>query len=63
MAQQRPESIDPSTKGKLVQLQLLRLIAASLVVVTHITFYILDRLDKTAHEWHAGVVGVPIFLC
>lgn len=42
-------------------LQVLRGIAAFLVVVTHSGFYASERLDKGFHFWSRGAVGVDIF--
>lgn len=42
-------------------LQILRFVAAAFVLLTHITFYILERVDGSQLIWHVGEVGVPIF--
>jgi exopolysaccharide production protein ExoZ len=42
-------------------IQILRFVAAGLVLITHITFYIHERLDPNFSVWHNGEVGVPIF--
>ena len=42
-------------------LQILRFFAAALVLVTHITFYIHERMMTSVEIWHNGEVGVPIF--
>ncbi|MDY7547887.1 acyltransferase [Glaciimonas sp. CA11.2] len=42
-------------------LQILRFVAAALVLVTHITFYIHDRINLGSGVWHGGESGVPIF--
>lgn len=42
-------------------LQMLRFFAAAFVLLTHITFYIHERVDSTIGVWHVGEVGVPIF--
>ncbi len=42
-------------------LQILRFVAAALVLVTHITFYIHERIDSSFAVWHSGEIGVPIF--
>jgi exopolysaccharide production protein ExoZ len=41
--------------------QILRFVAAAMVLCTHITFYIHERIDKTFSVWEAGGAGVPIF--
>jgi exopolysaccharide production protein ExoZ len=41
--------------------QILRFVAAALVLITHISFYIQDRLDPAAPTWSAGVAGVSLF--
>ncbi|WP_436905916.1 acyltransferase family protein [Acinetobacter johnsonii] len=42
-------------------IQVLRLIAALLVVITHITFYNHERLDQNVSIWSFGAIGVDIF--
>ena len=42
-------------------IQALRFIAALLVVVTHATFYVHERLDKDLPVWSLGAIGVDIF--
>lgn len=42
-------------------LQMLRFFAAAFVLLTHITFYIHERVDNNIEIWHVGEVGVPIF--
>jgi len=42
-------------------LQILRFVAAALVLVTHITFYIHERIIGEVEIWHGGEAGVPIF--
>ncbi len=42
-------------------LQMLRFFAAAFVLLTHITFYIHERVDNSVGVWHVGEVGVPIF--
>lgn len=42
-------------------IQVLRLIAALLVVITHITFYNHERLDQSVNIWSFGAIGVDIF--
>ncbi|MBV7535962.1 acyltransferase [Duganella sp. sic0402] len=42
-------------------LQILRFVAAALVLVTHITFYLHDRISSAHAIWHGGEIGVPIF--
>lgn len=41
-------------------IQILRFVAASLVAVTHTTFYYKERIDPSMQIWH-GEIGVPIF--
>jgi peptidoglycan/LPS O-acetylase OafA/YrhL len=42
-------------------IQVLRLVAAALVVVTHSTLYAHERLDRSSPVWQGGVIGVDIF--
>ena len=42
-------------------IQALRLLAALLVVVTHATFYAMERLGVGGEVWHNGARGVDIF--
>lgn len=47
--------------GIFTGVQMLRLFAALMVVVTHATFYISTRLDISLTVWDVGTQGVPIF--
>lgn len=42
-------------------LQLMRFVAAALVLCTHATFYYHERVSHALAIWHFGEVGVPIF--
>ena len=42
-------------------LQVLRIVAACLVLLTHSTFYVSERLDKHFPVWNRGTTGVDIF--
>lgn len=42
-------------------IQFLRFFAAGVVLLTHTTFYIHERIDRSFSIWHWGEVGVPIF--
>lgn len=42
-------------------IQALRFAAALLVVITHSTYYVADRLDPSFFVWKGGTVGVDIF--
>jgi exopolysaccharide production protein ExoZ len=42
-------------------LQMLRFFAAALVLATHLTFYIKERVDSSFVIWHVGEAGVQIF--
>lgn len=42
-------------------LQILRFVAAALVLVTHVTFYIGERVQPGFAVWNGGEAGVPIF--
>ncbi|WP_191905668.1 acyltransferase family protein [Microbacterium caowuchunii] len=42
-------------------IQALRFVAALLVVITHSTYYVADRLDPSFFVWKGGTVGVDIF--
>ena len=44
-----------------IGIQLLRFVAALMVVVTHATFYMSTRVDGTMNVWGSGTQGVPIF--
>jgi exopolysaccharide production protein ExoZ len=50
-----------SREQKFLGIQALRMVAASLVVVTHSTFYAFERLDKGVKVWERGTRGVDIF--
>lgn len=41
--------------------QIARFVAAMLVVVTHATFYAVERIGSPLGVWHFGEIGVPIF--
>ncbi|CAN7774252.1 acyltransferase [Caballeronia sp. LjRoot34] len=41
--------------------QVLRFVAAAVVLITHITFYLHERVDPGLHVWHVGEAGVPLF--
>ncbi|SMH40710.1 acyltransferase family protein [Mesorhizobium australicum] len=47
--------------GTLETIQLLRFIAAALVLFTHISFYVHQRADKSFEIWHDGTQGVGLF--
>jgi peptidoglycan/LPS O-acetylase OafA/YrhL len=49
------------TYARLEALSPLRFLAAFLVVITHTTFYVKERVDGGFHVWHFGEIGVPIF--
>jgi exopolysaccharide production protein ExoZ len=42
-------------------LQLMRFVAAALVLCTHATFYYHERINAAVQVWHFGEIGVPIF--
>ena len=42
-------------------LQLMRFVAAGLVLAAHVTFYYHERVDQSVPVWGPGGVGVPIF--
>ena len=42
-------------------LQMMRFVAAGLVLAAHITFYYHERVDRNVPVWEPGAVGVPIF--
>jgi peptidoglycan/LPS O-acetylase OafA/YrhL len=46
---------------KYLGLQILRITAAFLVLITHSMFYASQRLDKHFHYWKRGATGVDIF--
>lgn len=46
---------------KFLGIQVLRAIAACLVVITHSTFYAYERLDKGMRVWERGTRGVDVF--
>lgn len=53
--------ISASSNSKNENLQILRFVAAALVLITHITFYIHERVTSSWAIWHNGEIGVPIF--
>jgi exopolysaccharide production protein ExoZ len=42
-------------------LQILRFLASAIVLLTHLTFYIHERVDASFAIWHPGEAGVPMF--
>jgi peptidoglycan/LPS O-acetylase OafA/YrhL len=46
---------------KFLGIQALRIVAAFLVLVTHSTYYVYERLDKHFFVWERGTRGVDIF--
>jgi exopolysaccharide production protein ExoZ len=48
-------------KSRFEGIQVLRVVAALLVVVTHTTFYASERLDPGFPVWRFGAIGVDIF--
>jgi len=50
-----------ASRGKYLGLQILRITAACMVVVTHSTFYAHERLDQKFGVWQRGATGVDIF--
>jgi peptidoglycan/LPS O-acetylase OafA/YrhL len=55
------ESIITLKNEPFIGIQLLRFVAALMVVVTHATFYMSTRVDSTINVWGSGTQGVPIF--
>jgi exopolysaccharide production protein ExoZ len=53
--------VSSETKRKYDGLQVMRLVAACLVLCTHSMFYASERLDKGFHFWPRGAAGVDIF--
>lgn len=51
----------PTSKQNIASVQALRFIAAALVVCTHATLYLQDRVDPSLQIWSTGAVGVNIF--
>lgn len=51
----------PIPKFNVASIQALRFIAAALVVCTHATLYLQDRIDPSLKIWGTGAVGVRIF--
>lgn len=47
--------------GKIEVVQALRFFAAAMVLLTHTTFYLQERVLSTFPIWKAGASGVPIF--
>ncbi len=41
--------------------QVLRFIAAGLVMMTHATFYVSTRIDSNVNVWNCAIHGVSIF--
>jgi exopolysaccharide production protein ExoZ len=42
-------------------LQVMRFVAAALVLCTHATFYYHERVSQAVPVWHFGEIGVPLF--
>lgn len=57
------DSANPTiARGKMVEgVQMLRFVAAFMVVATHTTFYLNSRISSDVEIWHAGVQGVNLF--
>jgi peptidoglycan/LPS O-acetylase OafA/YrhL len=55
------EAIVPRTRTKIEGIQALRFIAAAMVLLTHETFYIHERVSSAFRIWTPGSSGVPIF--
>lgn len=47
--------------GMFEGIQAMRFVAAFMVLITHATFFINSRMDKTVTTWEAGAQGVPLF--
>lgn len=54
-------ALEADVRSDVVGLQVLRFIAALMVVVVHSTFYVNERLLPDYPVWHAGAAGVDIF--
>jgi len=54
-------SVVTTKEEKNHNVQILRFVAAALVLVTHITFYIHERINPSVVVWHIGETGVPLF--
>lgn len=54
-------TIETTRTRKYLGLQILRIIAACMVLVTHATLYTHERLDNQFRVWEAGALGVDIF--
>jgi peptidoglycan/LPS O-acetylase OafA/YrhL len=55
------KTADRSGTRDYVGIQVLRFVAAALVVGLHATFIVHDRMDATQTVWSIGWIGVPIF--
>ncbi|GJI91833.1 acyltransferase family protein [Duganella hordei] len=53
--------LDKVLNARSDNLQILRFAAAGLVLITHITFYLHERVNVAVSVWHGGEIGVPIF--
>jgi exopolysaccharide production protein ExoZ len=47
--------------GRIENVQILRFVAAAVVLFTHITFYVTSRIDAGFGIWHPGAAGVSLF--
>lgn len=48
-------------QGRIENVQILRFVAAAVVLITHITFYLSSRIDQSFGIWHPGASGVSLF--
>lgn len=57
------EALESRDVATYKNIQLLRFIAAALVIVTHITLYYGDKILELGRDvfWHKGMMGVDIF--
>ena len=53
--------IRPTPANRNEFIQVMRFVAAALVLITHATFYVHERVDGGVPVWHFGEIGVPIF--
>jgi peptidoglycan/LPS O-acetylase OafA/YrhL len=57
----RAKRLPATSKEHFLGVQFLRFVAAALVLISHITLVLFERLDKTIPIWDKGTVGVYIF--
>lgn len=59
----KKNTFDQVSQSTYKSVQVLRFVAAALVIITHITLYYNDKIAMTGRDgyWHKGMIGVDIF--